>query len=76
MNICIISHEYPPNIISGLGTALVNLADGLKSNNKVTVITPLLRGGKEHEIDGNLEIIRLKIPNPRLLQKLNLIDPR
>ena len=75
MKICIISHEYPPNIISGLGTALVNLVKGLQ-NHEITIITPLVRGGKEHEKSGNLEIVRLPIFKSSLLQKFNLIDPR
>jgi len=75
MKICFITHEYPPNIISGLGTALVNLVKGLKDH-EITIITPLARGGKTHEKIDNIEIIRVPILNSKLLNKFNLLDPR
>ena len=75
MKICIVSHEYPPNMGSGVGTGLKNLVDGLlESGHKVTVITPLLRGGAAHEKIGSLEIFRVKIPKLEMLKRLILVD--
>ncbi len=81
MRICIITHEYPPTPLGGgQGTYAMNLVRELVSNkHRVTVLTPLFEGGKEHEKDGNLEIRRLRLfQPPGLLRKLipNLLDMR
>lgn len=62
MKVCIVTHEYPPNIASGPGTYAVNLVDGLISQgHEVAVITPRLMGGEEHEKKERLEIYRLDV---------------
>jgi len=77
MKICIICHEYPPNIISGCGTALSTLSRGLiRKGHKVTIITPLIRTELQKETSYNLEIIRLPIFQSKFLSRFNLIDNR
>lgn len=77
MNICIVCHEYPPNIISGCGTALTTLAAGLtKKGHELTIITPLVRTEVTEEHHQNLHIIRLPILQSGFLSKFNLFDNR
>ncbi|HLC63409.1 MAG TPA: glycosyltransferase family 4 protein [Candidatus Nanoarchaeia archaeon] len=77
MKICIVSHEYPPNIISGCGTALNTLAKGLvKNGHEITIITPLLRTDKEREESKNLTIIRIPLTGSMILRILSRIDSR
>lgn len=77
MNICIISHEYPPNIISGCGTALTTLAAGLtRRGHHITIITPLVRTDVKEENSKNLRIIRIPILQSGFLGKFNLFDNR
>lgn len=63
MNICIVTHEYPPTKLGGgQGTYAMNLVRELISKgHRVTVISPLFEGGKPHERKGNLEIRRLRL---------------
>lgn len=77
MRICIISHEYPPNVISGCGTALTTLSTNLvKKGHKLTIITPLVRTNKRYEKHKNLKIIRIPIFQSKLLSKFDIIDNR
>jgi len=75
MRVCIVSHEYSPNIVSGLGTSIGMLSEELLKNGfEVTVVTPKSRGGKSYEKNGKLEVFRIgagsgiagKIPDPRI----------
>ena len=62
MKICLVGHEYPPNVVSGPGTAAKNLVDELiAANHEVTVITPRLKGGKQYEQSGGLKIHRIEL---------------
>ncbi len=77
MKICIISHEYPPNVISGCGTALNTLASGLaKKDYEITIITPLIRTNIQEEQNGKIKVIRLPIMQSGFLSRLNLLDNR
>jgi len=62
MKICIVSHEYPPNMLSGPGSFIANLVDGLLSaGHSVTIITPHVKGSKRYEKDGRLEVYRIDL---------------
>ncbi len=77
MRLCIVGHEYPPNVISGPGRYALNLVRELeKRGHEITVITPMVRGGKIYEKTGNVEIYRLKIKQSRILDKIlpNFLD--
>ena len=79
MKICIVGHEYPPNVISGPGRYALNLVRELeRRGHKVTVITPRVRGGKSHEKAGNVEVYRLEIRKLGFMEKIlpNLLDTR
>lgn len=77
MNICIVCHEYPPNIISGCGTALTTLAAGLtKKGHALTIITPLVRTDVKEEHSKNLRIIRIPILQSGFFSRFNLFDNR
>lgn len=79
MNVCIVGHEYPPNVISGPGRYALNLVEELsRDGHSVTVITPLVRGGKSYERNGSVEIYRLKIRQLGFMEKVlpNLLDTR
>lgn len=77
MKICFISHEFPPNIVSGCGTALNTLVKGLlKKGHEITIITPLIKTNKFNEKEHNLTVIRLPIFQSGFLNNFNLIDNR
>lgn len=50
MRVMILSWEYPPHVVGGLGKHIMDLAPALVQQGvEVHVVTPLLRGGAEHE---------------------------
>ncbi len=58
-SICIVSSQYLPHI-GGVEQYVDNFARELVSlGHKVTIVTSEIEGAEEHEIEGNLEIIRL-----------------
>jgi len=51
MRVLILSWEYPPHVVGGLGKHIMDLAPALVQQGiEVHVVTPLLRGGAEREI--------------------------
>ena len=77
MNICLVSHEYPPYISCGPGRYVTNLVNYLISKgNNVTVITLSIMGGKRYERKKNLEIIRLDVFQSKLFEKFAPVDVR
>lgn len=58
-SICIVSSQYFPHI-GGVEQYVDNFARELVTlGHKVTIVTSEIEGTKEHEVEGNLEIIRL-----------------
>lgn len=79
LRICMVGHEFPPNVISGPGRYAINLVKYLlDSGHNVTFITPRVRGGKRHEKTGRLEVLRIRIASCKPLEKLipNFLDTR
>lgn len=77
MKICIVSHEYPPGVLSGPGRYASNLVKVLvKAGHNVTVISPRFMGGKRYEKLGKLEVYRIDIAKSALLDKIvpNVLD--
>ncbi len=51
MRVLILSWEYPPHVVGGLGKHIMDLAPALVQQGiELHVVTPLLRGGAEREI--------------------------
>lgn len=79
MKICLVTHQHPPNVSTGLGRYSMNLTEMLeKEGHEVTVITHDKRGGEKYEKRGNVEIYRLTIPKSFVADKFlpNLLDER
>src|SRR5262245_14546797 len=54
MRVLILSWEYPPHVVGGLGKHIMDLAPALVQQGiEVHIVTPLLRGGPEKEITGD-----------------------
>jgi glycosyltransferase involved in cell wall biosynthesis len=63
MNVCMLSPEYPPYVVGGLGAHVGHLAPELaKRGVQVHVITPRLNGGAPEEADGALHVSRVDAP--------------
>lgn len=64
MRILMLSWEYPPHIVGGIGTHVSALVPALARRDvQVTVLTPRLsRGEPELDIDPNLRIVRIDPP--------------
>jgi len=60
MNVCMLSPEYPPYVVGGLGAHVAHLAPALAEKGvHVHVVTPRLNGGQAEETAGNLQVSRL-----------------
>ncbi|MDE3076822.1 MAG: glycosyltransferase family 4 protein [Chloroflexota bacterium] len=60
MNVLMLSWEYRPNVVGGLGVHVDHLASVLaRKGVKVHVVTPAVKGGAEEETDGNLHVSRV-----------------
>jgi glycosyltransferase involved in cell wall biosynthesis len=60
-----LSWEYPPYVVGGLGKHVSELAPALAQQGvTVHVVTPLCRGGQETETDGDLTVHRVPLPEP------------
>jgi len=60
-----LSWEYPPHIVGGLGAHVADLVPALSAEGvSVEVLTPMLKGGElEEEIDANSVVRRIPIPH-------------
>lgn len=79
MKLCLVTHQHPPNVSTGLGRYSTNLVDMLeKAGHEVTIITHDKRGGASYEKKGRVEVHRLHISKSILMDKLlpNLLDER
>ena len=60
MNVLMLSWEYPPFVVGGLGAHVAHLAPELsRIGLHVHVITPRLQEGTEEEVDGDLAVSRV-----------------
>jgi glycosyltransferase involved in cell wall biosynthesis len=60
MNVLMLSWEYPPNVVGGLGAHVAHLAPELAARGvRVHVVTPRLKGGAEEEAAGKLAVSRV-----------------
>ena len=65
MRVLMLSWEYPPHVVGGLGRHVMNLAPALAAEGvTVHVLTPLVRHGAQHEItpDG-VHVHRVAVPH-------------
>ena len=65
MRVLLLSWEFPPHIVGGLGKHIMDLAPELaRQGMEVHLITPLLRGGEKHEITSDgVHVYRVEPPN-------------
>lgn len=64
MRIVMLSWEYPPHSVGGMGRHVCELAPRLAQQGiEVHVVTPLLRGGKRREIRDGVYIYRIPAPS-------------
>jgi glycosyltransferase involved in cell wall biosynthesis len=60
MNVLMLSWEYPPFVVGGLGAHTAHLAPELSREGvHVHMVTPRLAGGEVEEADGNLSVSRV-----------------
>src|SRR4051794_30580660 len=60
MNVLMLSWEYPPNVVGGLGAHVAHLAPELVAGGvRVHVVTPRLKGGADEEEAGQLHVSRV-----------------
>ncbi|MGI6367479.1 MAG: glycosyltransferase family 4 protein [Anaerolineae bacterium] len=60
MRILMLSWEYPPHVVGGLGQHVADLAPALaRMGVEVHLVTPLRRGGAERSDDGRLHVHRV-----------------
>jgi glycogen synthase len=66
MKVLMLSWEYPPHIVGGLGRHVTGLAPALAADGiEIHIVTPLLGGGEhEQSADGRLFVYRA--PAPRM----------
>jgi glycosyltransferase involved in cell wall biosynthesis len=59
-----LSWEYPPHVVGGMGKHVLDLAPALVQQGvEVHVVTPLLRGGAQHEVtDDDVHVHRVEPP--------------
>lgn len=64
MRVLILSWEYPPHIVGGLGKHIMDLAPALAEQGiEAHIVTPLLRGGSTHEVTpAGVQIHRVEPP--------------
>ena len=60
MRVLVLSWEYPPHIVGGLGQHVADLAPALARRDiEMHVVTPMRQGGASHEQEGNLFVHRV-----------------
>ncbi len=65
MNVLMLSWEYPPNVVGGLGAHVAHLAPIIASRgDHVHVVTPRLKGGEPEAKSDGLSISRVEVPEP------------
>lgn len=64
MRVLMLSWEYPPHLVGGMGQHVVELAPALADHGaSIHIVTPLLRGGAEHEQPAaNVTVVRVPPP--------------
>lgn len=64
MRILMLSWEYPPHSVGGMGRHVTELARYLVEQGiELHLVTPLLRGGKRHEMQDGVHIHRVAAPS-------------
>ncbi len=64
MCVLMVSWEYPPHIVGGLGTHVADLSPALVAEGqRVYILTPMLRGGEPSEITADgVHVVRVAVP--------------
>ena len=63
MRVLMLSWEYPPHVVGGMGKHVTELAPALASIGvEVYLLTPLLRGGAHRERVDGVEVLRIPVP--------------
>ncbi len=79
MRICIITHEFPPNVSTGSGRYATNLVKELiKRGHDVVVVCPKFGNEKGYEKRERLKIYRLRLQSSKTLSRItpNILDQR
>jgi glycosyltransferase involved in cell wall biosynthesis len=63
MRVLMLSWEYPPHVVGGMGKHVTELAPALAALGiEVYLLTPLLRGGAARERVDGVEVLRIPVP--------------
>lgn len=63
MRVLMLSWEYPPHVVGGMGKHVTELAPALAAIGiEVYLVTPLLRGGAARERVDGVEVLRVPVP--------------
>jgi hypothetical protein len=64
MRVLMLSWEFPPHVVGGMGKHVQDLAPALvQQGTEVHILTPLLRGGPAHEVtEQGIHVHRVEPP--------------